>query len=295
MHLLVKVVWAGYFQPTPATLWRWICSFTETDKAGLILFSTLPYNKSPTSMNRLRISALFTTALIVLFSISSMGQTTKKTLDLPEFKSIYVNSNYTVYLKQTNKQEVTVEALTEIFELSTFKVENGVLMINVERKPDNPNKSIWAKIDDIKLKPNMKLMVSMKNISELQVNGNGKIISENSIASDNLALSVAGNGSIDLDIKGNYLKTEVSGSGAFALKGYASTNDVVISGSGNINAFLCELEKAKVKMSGSGTCELNVTGNLEALVVGSGSLKHKGNTKEVSKKIYGSGVVDRVY
>lgn len=246
-------------------------------------------------MNRLRISALFTTAIIVLCSISSTAQTTKKTLELPEFKSIYVNSNYTVYLKQTNKQEVTVEALTEIFELSTFKVENGVLMINVERKPDNPNKSIWAKIDDIKLKPNMKLMVSMKNISELQVNGNGKIISENSIASDNLALSVAGNGSIDLDIKGNYLKTEVSGSGSIALKGYASMNDVVMSGSGNVNAFLCEIEKAKVKMSGSGACELNVTGNLEALVVGSGTLKHKGNTKEVSKKIYGSGVVDRAY
>ena len=245
-------------------------------------------------INSLFIIILVSLALLCIASLS-FAQNTKKTLELPEFKSVYVNSNYAVYLKQTNKQEVTVDALTEIYELTTIKVENGVLMINVERKPDNPNKSIWAKIDDIKIKPNMKLMVSMKNITELQVNGNGKIISENSIASDYLNLGVAGSGSIDLDIKGNNVKTEVSGSGTITLKGYATANDISMSGSGNVNAFTCELENAKIKMSGSGSCELNVTNSLEATVLGSGVLKHKGNTKNVTKKVYGSGVVDRAY
>lgn len=246
-----------------------------------------------------KITFILTVILLSLFILSiasfTYAQTTKKTLELPEFKSIYVNSNYTVYVKQTNKQEVTVEALTEIWELTTVKVENGVLMVNVERKPDNPNKSIWAKIDDIKMKPTMKLMVSVKNINELQVNGGGKIISENSVASDYIALSVSGSGGIDLDIKGNNLKTEISGSGNITLKGYATTNDIVMSGSGSLNAFACELETAKVKSSGSGTCEINATSTLDALVLGSGSLKHKGNTKNVSKKVYGSGSVDRAY
>ena len=234
---------------------------------------------------------------IILLSAASFAfaQNTKKTLELPEFKSIYVNSNYTVYLKQTNKQEVSVEALTEIYELTTIKVENGVLLINVDRKPDNPNKSIWAKIDDIKLKPTMKVMVSVKNINELQVNGGGKIISENSIASDYLNLAIAGSGSMDLDIKGNNVKTEIGGSGNIALKGYATTNDITMSGSGNLNSFTCELETAKVKLSGSGNCEINVTGNLEATVLGSGSIKHKGNTKTVTKKVYGTGAIDRAY
>lgn len=234
---------------------------------------------------------------LVLLSVASFtfAQTTKKTLELPEFKSIYVNSNYTVYVKQTNKQEVTVEALTEIWELTSVKVENGVLMVNVERKPETPNKSIWAKIDDIKLKPTMKLMVSVKNINELQVNGGGKIISENSIASDYMSLSVSGNGGIDLDLKGNNLKTEISGSGNVTLKGYATTNDIVMSGSGSMNAFACELESAKVKISGSGNCEISATASLDAVVLGSGTIKHKGNTKNLNKKVYGSGSVDRAY
>jgi phage tail tube protein FII len=233
--------------------------------------------------------------LLITFSIASNAQVTKKTLELPEFKSIYVNSNYTIYLKQTNKQEVNVEALTEIYELTTIKVENGVLMVNVERKPESPNKSVWSKIDDIKIKPTMKLMVSIKNINELQVNGGGKIISENSIASDYLSLAVAGSGNIELDIKGNNLKTEIGGSGNIILKGYATTNDIQLSGSGNLNAFDCELESAKIKVSGSGSAELSVASSLDAIVMGSGSVRHKGNTKSVTKKVYGSGVIDRAY
>jgi maltose-binding protein MalE len=83
-----------------------------------------------------------TLSLVAIFilSIATTAQITKKTLELPEFKSVYNNSNYTVYLKQTNKQEIVVEALTEIYELTNIIVENGVLMVNVERKPDNPSK-----------------------------------------------------------------------------------------------------------------------------------------------------------
>lgn len=235
--------------------------------------------------------------MLVLAGLGQMAlaQTTKKVLELPEFKGIYVNSNYTVYLKQTNKQEVTIEALTEIYSLTEVKVENGILMVNVERKPDNPNKSIWAKIDDIKLNPTMKLYVSVKNINEIQVNGGGKVVSENSIATDYVTMGVSGSGSIDIDLKGNTIKAEVSGPGALTLRGYASSMDALVSGTGSVNAFNCTLETAKAKVTGSGSCQLNVANTLDAMVLGSGAVKHKGNTKTAQKKVYGSGVIERAY
>lgn len=234
-------------------------------------------------------------ALFLILPLFLQAQVTKKVLELPEFKSISVNSNYTVYLKQTNKQEVTIEALTEIYELTDIHVENGVLLVNVERKPDNANKSIWAKIDDIKVNPTMKLMISVKNVADLQVNGGGKIISENSIASPTLNLTVAGSGSMEVDIKGDQVTAEVSGSGKMILKGYATNANALVSGSGSINAFACALETAKVKISGSGLCELTVATTLDAVILGSGVVKHKGNTKNTTKKVYGSGSVDRAY
>lgn len=233
-------------------------------------------------------------AFLILAS-ATFAQTTKKTLELPEFKGIYVNSNYTVYLKQTNKQEVTVEALTEIFSVTDIKVENGILMINVERKPDNPNKSLWAKIDDIKLNPTMKLYVSVKNVNDLQVNGGGKILSENSISADYVTLGVSGNGSMDVDIKGNTIKAEVSGSGSMTLRGYGTSLDALVSGSGTINGFNCPVETAKIKVSGTGSAQLNVSSNIDAVVLGSGQIKHKGNTKSATKKIYGTGSIERAY
>ncbi|MCS6973839.1 MAG: DUF2807 domain-containing protein [Cyclobacteriaceae bacterium] len=231
----------------------------------------------------------------IFILVTASAQVTKKTLELPDFRAIYNNSNYTVYLKQTNKQEVTVEAMTDIYNLTKIYVENGILMINLERKPDDPNKSIWAKIDDIKLNPTMKVYVSVKNLDEIQINGAGKVISENSLAASLLNVSVSGSGSTDLDIKGDVVKAEVSGSGKLGIKGYASSLDAVVSGSGSLNAFNCPVEKAKVKVSGSGVAELNVSDNLDALVVGSGSVKHKGNTKNTVKKVYGTGTVDRAY
>ncbi|MEO5978465.1 MAG: head GIN domain-containing protein [Chryseolinea sp.] len=236
--------------------------------------------------------------LVLLLTIvvqAGYSQTTKKVLELPEFKGIYVNSNYTVYVKQTNKQEVTIEALTEIFSLTEVKVENGILMINVERKPDNPNKSIWAKIDDIKLNPTMKLYVNVKSINELQVNGGGKIVSENSLATEFVTLGVSGNGSMDVDLKGNTIKADVSGPGTMTIRGYASGIEAVVSGTGTLNAYNLSLETAKAKVTGSGSCMLNVANTLDAMVSGSGTVKHKGNTKAAQKKVYGSGAVERAY
>jgi hypothetical protein len=233
--------------------------------------------------------------LYLITGLSTTAQVIKKKLELPEFNSIYLNSRYTVYVKQTNQQEITVESLSEIIAATEIKVENGILMINIEQKNEPSNKSLWAKIDDIKLNPTMNVYISVRNIRELQVNGSGKIISENSIASNDIILGVNGSGSLDVDLKGELVKAEVTGAGSMALRGYATTMDALISGSGNISAFNCPMENAKVKVSGTGNCELNVTNTIEALVMGSGEIKHKGNTKSANKKVYGSGTVARAY
>src|SRR5690606_26499369 len=125
-------------------------------------------NNQPENMKQ-----MIATFRISCESHTAVVQVTKKPFESLEFNAVHNNSNYTVYLKQTNKQEVSVEALTEIYELTNIYVEDGILMINIDRKPESPNKSIWAKIDDIKVNPTMKLYVSVKNVNELQVNGAG--------------------------------------------------------------------------------------------------------------------------
>ncbi len=234
--------------------------------------------------------------MIIAINSSAFGpDVTRKTLELAEFQSIYVNSNYTVFLKQSNKQEVTVEVLSEIFSISEFKVENGILHINIKQKKEDPNANVWTKIDNIKIAPTMNVYISVRDVNQLKVNGGGKIISENSIASNNLDLAVSGSGSINMDVKGRMINTKISGSGSITLKGYASNNTIDLSGSGSLNAFECEIQNAQVALSGSGNCDINISDELDATVYGSGILKHKGQTKNVVKKVYGKGEVDRAY
>ncbi|MEQ9591137.1 MAG: head GIN domain-containing protein [Cyclobacteriaceae bacterium] len=231
---------------------------------------------------------------VLIFS-QSYAQVVKKTFDLPEFKGVYANAKYEVYIKQSNKQEVRAEALKDILDITKITVEDGILMINIERKNDPASKSIWSKIDDIKVNPTLKIYVSMKEVNVLQVNGGGKIISENSIASDDLDLRVTGSGGMDIDIKGKRVNAELSGSGNMLLKGYATTARASLSGSGSLNAFNFELESCEVVVSGNGNAELNVREDLNSKIMGSGWVKHKGNTKKLTSKVYGSGDIERAY
>ncbi|MDN5215868.1 head GIN domain-containing protein [Fulvivirgaceae bacterium BMA12] len=240
--------------------------------------------------------SLFSISLFVLFSNSTLPKddVTRKTLTLSEFKNIALNANYTIYLKQTNKQEVTVEALSEIFQLTKIAVKDGTLVVNMERDKSK-NKSLWDKLDKIKINPIMKIYVSMKDVKDLSVNGGGKIIAENSISSKNLNLSVTGSGDMEVDVKGETLHTNISGSGNIELKGYASTNNISLSGSGSLHAYEMSLEKSQAKVSGSGSCEINVSDELKGEIYGSGNISHKGNTKSVTKKTYGNGNIQRAY
>src|SRR3546814_4695834 len=90
---------------------------------------------------------------------------------------------------------------------------------------------------------------------------------------------------MDVDVKGDIVKAEVTGAGSIALRGYATSLDALISGAGTINGYNCPMDRAKVKVSGSGICELNVTDTIDAFVAGSGQVKHNGNTKNAHKKI----------
>ena len=94
------------------------------------------------------ILAIIVISLLLLSAASiAFAQSSKKTLELPEFKSIYVNSNYTVYLKQTNKQEVNVEADPDIFAKTNF---NFKTIVDVSESKAFLNKGLKITIENMR-------------------------------------------------------------------------------------------------------------------------------------------------
>ncbi|WP_375580479.1 head GIN domain-containing protein [Marivirga tractuosa] len=239
--------------------------------------------------------SIFILGILMLFvSPSLLGQVNNyDVMNIVDFHSISVNSAYTVYVKQSNKEEVRVEAEKEIYDLTEITVKEGVLHIDIKKDDSKTSKSIWQKIDNIKLLPTLKVYVSIKDVQKLSVNGNGKLITENSIASDNLNLLVAGTGSIEVDVKTKTLEAKLAGPGDLTIKGY--TDDLILenSGAGSLDAFEFESQNADVNLYGLGSIKLNVSEKLDAKIYGSGNISVKGATKEIVKKEYGAGIVER--
>jgi hypothetical protein len=232
--------------------------------------------------------------LFLLISTSISAQVNNyNVMNIVDFHSISVNSAYTVYVKQSNKEEVRVEAEKEIYDLTEITVQEGVLHINIKRDDSKSSKSIWQKIDNIKLLPTMKVYVSIKDVQNLSVNGNGKLITENSIASDKLSLMVAGTGSMEVDIKSESIDAKLAGPGSLTIKGYADIMKIENSGAGSIDAYGFEVQDANASLYGLGSMKINVSDKLDAKIYGSGNMLVKGATKEIVKKEYGPGVVER--
>ncbi len=232
--------------------------------------------------------------LFLLISTSISAQVNNyNVMNIVDFHSISVNSAYTVYVKQSNKEEVRVEAEKEIYDLTEITVKEGVLHINIKRDDSKSSKSIWQKIDNIKLLPTLKVYVSIKDVESLSVNGNGKLITENSIASDKLSLLVAGTGSMEVDIKSESIDAKLSGPGSLTIKGYANKMDIENSGAGSIDAYDFEVQNANANLYGLGSMKINVSDKLDAKIYGSGNMLVKGATKEIVKKEYGAGLVER--
>jgi hypothetical protein len=214
-------------------------------------------------------------------------------MNIVDFHSISVNSAYTVYVKQSNKEEVRVEAEKEIFDLTVITVKEGVLHINIKKDDSKTSKSIWQKIDNIKLLPTMKVYVSIKDVQNFSVNGNGKLITENSIAADKISLLVAGTGSMEVDLKSENVNAKLAGPGSLSIKGYAENMEIENSGAGSIEAYDFEVQNATANLYGLGSIKINVANKLSGNIYGSGNILVKGATKEIVKKEFGMGTIER--
>jgi len=129
----------------------------------------------------------------------------------------------------------------------------------------------------------------LKSITDIDVDGNGKVKFENMFTSEDVELNVDGSGEIDAMLNVEDLESYVSGSGQIKLSGKAEDHDVECSGSGAVRAYDLITEETVVDLSGSGDCELNVTDNLNGSISGSGVVYYQGSVDDVNIKTSGSG------
>ncbi len=215
---------------------------------------------------------------IILISITTLAFSQKKeTRDVADFNSVGLSIHAELYITQGSPAKVVIEASEDELEDIETVVNNGHL--NIKCKLRNP-----------KFK-NVKVWVTTPDITGLHMSGSGLILAESPINSGDLEIRLSGSGKVKvMELKGEEIKTSISGSGRISLGGVAEELDVSISGSGGLGASALQVEECDVRISGSGSCKVDATGELNASISGSGSVTYYSNP-QVDAAVSGSGRV----
>jgi hypothetical protein len=202
------------------------------------------------------------------------GSTVEETFQISDFKGLQLKCSADVFVTHGEEFSVVAESQANILDKLDLQVNGDVLGIDL----DGCNRDFQ-----------LKLFITMPEVTFLKVSGSGDIKGENLFTAENLNLRLTGSGNIDLDLDYETINTKITGSGTMNLTGVCEEFDYTISGSGDINSFGLESNSGFVKINGSGDTEVFVNEFLSVKITGSGDVLFKGNPSEIISDITGSG------
>lgn len=226
---------------------------------------------------------LTTLILSIIIALPSFGQ--KRTVDVNNFTELSLGISGTVYLKQGSSNKVEIECDDDIFEEIEFEMRGDRLVIKKEGKWNWSNGWRRSEVD---------IYITMKSIEALAVSGSGYIESDGELNTEDIKLSVSGSGDMELDVDSDEMDLRISGSGSIRLNGTAEEAEARISGSGRVKAEDLTVKYFEARISGSGSCYITATDEIDASISGSGSVYYSGEPKRINSSSSGSGKVRRM-
>ena len=198
------------------------------------------------------------------------------------FDQVEIRGSFNLIIAHTSKHRITATSTQKAdFEHLQMTVTDGILYIKAA------DRHYFGKVT---------IQINVPYLRHLSSAGSGKITVGKFPQLTKLHIENIGSGDVTSStpchIKGE-LKLHNRGSGSIQFKGSATSVEVYTRGSGNIHLDQLTVQYAKVSTYGAGHVQVHVRQSLEANVLGSGTIKYKGNP-EVVHNITGSGSVSKL-
>ncbi|OIQ38542.1 MAG: hypothetical protein BM563_05780 [Bacteroidetes bacterium MedPE-SWsnd-G1] len=237
-------------------------------------------------MKTIKIIAICLTTLLTINAnakekIRGNGKVITENRTTGEYDKISIGGSFEVELVSGKEGNITIKVEENLAPYLITKVEKGELKIK------------WKKGKNISHKKTIYITIPFEDINAVAFGGSGNVVGKDPIKSDNLALSLAGSGDMDLMVAANTMGANLAGSGSIDLQGSTDSIKYAIAGSGNIRGYELEVGDANVAISGSGNVSATINGKLNAKISGSGNVRYKGNPSTESVKVSGSGSVSK--
>jgi hypothetical protein len=207
------------------------------------------------------------------------GNVVKKDRTVDSFDGIRVSTGINVYLKQGDKESVTVEADENLHEYIITEVKGGSLHVYSD-----------ANIRDAKMK---RVYVTMKEVTSLRTSSAGDIIGESPVKCNNLEIDVSSAGNIKLELTASKVEVDISSSGNVTLSGEADILNADLSSAGDLEAYNFKVKEAEVSASSAGDARVYVSEKIKARASSAGDITYKGDPKYVDAHSSSAGGIHR--
>ncbi len=230
------------------------------------------------------LSAVFAIILSIVLSsctdcIDGNGKMASRTAKFGEIRAINLSVSADVKLVDDSTGIIKIEGESNIIEAIVLELNGTSLKISSE-PCFSANKPVT-------------ITIPMKNVSDLQINGSGSIISGHNLLASDLELGINGSGDIDIEVNATNVESNINGSGNIILKGAAQRHKIEVNGSGDVKAENFPTGDVAIEVNGSGDCKVMVTTALGIKIRGSGSVYYSG-TPDISSDIKGSGTLEKL-
>ena len=192
--------------------------------------------------------------------LTGSGNIISQTRNAGTFDGIQIVNFARIFITQDTLESLRIEADDNIVDNVITVVQDGILKVGLE---DNSYNNITLNIH-----------VSMKKIKHLESRGAGYLVTTNTISADTIVCIIRG-------------------AGTMILTGTAVYESIEIEGAGSVNNFGLAVLNCSASISGAGRIEVNVSGQLNAKISGTGTIIYDGNPLSVNRVIAGVGSIQQ--
>ena len=211
--------------------------------------------------------------------IKGSGNVSTEARQVPDFNRIHLKGSGKLFLTRGERPSVEIKTDDNILPVIKTEVSDGKLVISHDNYNPRPT--------------TLHYFITVNDLKGIAVSGSADITSDGKFVSDNFSADISGSGDMRLELEVERLDSDISGSGSMRFSGTADSLDASITGAGNIRALDMETREVRLKITGSGNCEVNALETLNVKITGSGNVKYKGSP-QISKKVTGSGNIRNI-
>ncbi len=204
--------------------------------------------------------SMFTACSLNWNGIRGSGVIKTESREVTTFSSITFKSVGKLKIQQTGKESLTIIAEDNILPILESRVSDQTLYINnIKSSSIDPTQPI-------------EFIVEVKSLELLDINGVGSIEVK--------------------DIQGKRLSVSLDGVGSIAIAGNVDVLELNLDGVGSFNGAELRAKQATVRNKGVGSAVVNVSEELNATVLGIGSIEYIGSP-QVKESVKGMGAIKK--